>query len=150
MSTLLDALKKSERERSQQPVPVYNTMQPPEEKSSLGQLLVILVIVAVIIVLIAGIYFLFSQHTATQEQPQLSVAEAVEYSTLPPQEQDYLRDLRINVVSVSQQPGRSFVILGEQLYRVGDTVAEDVQLQAIGKDFVVFDWNGKQIKRGLE
>ena len=52
MSTILDALKKSERERKLDKVPTLGTMRPPEEKRSVG---IWVGLVSVVVCIMAGV-----------------------------------------------------------------------------------------------
>lgn len=169
MSSILDALEKSERERNHDAVPQYHNMQPPEEKSRrwLWLLLAIALVLLLLAVFFAARYWTpLSQqngianpasNAASTKQSNTGAPTVVEntpgvvydYSNLPQTEQDALPQLRINVVSVSADPKRSFVMLGEKLYREGDTVAQGTRLVTIQKDHVVMSHNGKLIRRGL-
>ena len=151
MSSILDALEKSERERNHDTVPQYHDMKPPEESGFPWKWLVILFALIVIVLLVFGaIRWLPSIDWKNDKTVVGEKSETLNYSQLSDLEKSVVPDDRINVVSVSAESKRSFIMLGEKMYREGDTVAEDVTLETIKKDHIIFNKQGKRIRRDLE
>ncbi|MGH1542704.1 MAG: general secretion pathway protein GspB [Arenicella sp.] len=154
MSSILDALEKSERERNQNQVPSYSTMQPPEERAGHKKVLALVGIV-LLLVLLAFIAFRyvpqFPEVNLTQKTESVDTKDSniIEFTALSLQEQAELPNLRISVTSVSPKAGRSFVMLGDTLYREGDQLAAELSLKQIAKDYVVLEYKGRKIRKGF-
>ena len=174
MSSILDALEKSERERNQESVPQYQDMQPPEEKGFKWKWLwVILTVTCFVLLVLAvvrwwpsiGSFFNSSQHSqknGVKTDVEISknntdtitaradAGDVLEYVQLSELEKTGIPDSRINVVSVSADRERSFVMLGERMYREGDAISEHVTLESIKKDHIIFNKKDILIRRDLE
>lgn len=186
MSSILEALEKSEKERNQDSIPRYHSMQPPaESKGLLNQILWAILVLA----LLSGLYFLINHfqvvdkvksafaskpeviETAkvnaadtvnnTPEEPVVNKltglakvaqpeAETLAYSELSDDEKSLLPSERINVVSVSEDKARSFVMLGDKMYREGNTLGQGAVLKGIAKDHILIEYNGRLVKRLLD
>ena len=151
MSSILDALEKSERERNQDSVPQYHDMQPPEERGFRWKWLwVALIAIVFVFIVFALVRWIPSINLQKTEEVVAEDNQTRNYLQLSDLEKSGIPKDRINVVSVSADRERSFVMLGEKMYREGDIVSEDVTLKAIRKDHVVFNKNDVLIRRGLD
>jgi len=195
MSSILEALEKSERERNQENIPRYHSMQPPAEKGIPWKLLLLALL---LLSLLVGAYFL-SQHfglfnaadntnntsqvepvvkkqtvkdeklvhdkqkeTSGTAQNQLlqqkaeptafhqTSDEVINFSELSDDDKGLLPSDRINVVSVSENKDRSFVMLGSKMYREGNTLGKGAILKEIHKDHILIEFNGRLISRLLD
>jgi len=166
MSSILEALEKSEKERNQDSIPRYHSMQPPaESKGLLNQILWAILVLA----LLSGLYFLINHFqvvdkvkSAFASKPEVietakvnakvaqPEAETLAYSELSDDEKSLLPSERINVVSVSEDKARSFVMLGDKMYREGNTLGQGAVLKGIAKDHILIEYNGRLVKRLLD
>lgn len=155
MSSILNALEKSERERNQGSVPQYQDMSPPEESRSHWKWLLFVFIVCVLLAFAAVKWILptlnwQSSAAVINEKTANEKNEILDYLRLTDLEKSGIPEQRINVVSVSADRERSFVMLGEKMYREGDGITDTVSLEAIKKDHIVFNKQGVLIRRNLE
>ena len=175
MSTILDALKKSERERKLDKVPTLGTMRPPEEGRSSGPWIVLSAfMVCVTVGIIGWLYFLRSAEQAAPTgqagdirsvpvvatesaaaapaagSPNSSIptepAGVLEYRNLPRSVADQLPDLTVSVISWSGEADRNFVMMPSGIYRVGDVVADGLVLAEIEPDAAILDYMGQKIR----
>ena len=157
MSSILDALEKSERERSQGSVPQYQDMQPPEEHSFRWKwfwiLLAIILCVSLVFAAMRWMPSINWQNNIQQSSEEVVADEknnVLDYVQLSELEKSGIPEARINVLSLSAERERSFVMLGEKMYREGDPVSEDVTLESIKKDHIIFNKKDILIRRELE
>jgi len=151
MSSILDALEKSERERNQNSVPQYHDMRPPEESGFRWKwLLVFFALLCFILLVFAALRWLPSIDRGNIELEANQKSVVLDYLRLSELEKSGVPDDRINVVSVSADRERSFVMLGEKMYREGDAITENVTLETIENDHIVFNKQDVLIRRDLE
>jgi hypothetical protein len=176
MSTILEALKKSERERKLDKVPTLGTMRPPEERRSTGFWVVLSsFMICVTAGVVAWLYLSPSAETlppigqaagvqpvpaaapeARSVMPAARPAEAVspdpapvsvvEFRNLPRSVADQLPELTVSVISWSGESDRNFVMMDSGIYRVGDVVADGLVLEEIEPDAAILDYLGQKIR----
>ena len=175
MSTILDALKKSEKERKLDKVPTLGTMRPPEERRSSGPWIVSSAFIICMTVGIVGwLYFLRSAEQVSPTPQARDIRSApvvasesaaaltavgsptasippepvgvVEYRNLPRSVADQLPELTVSVISWSGESDRNFVMMQSGIYRVGDVVADGLVLVDIEPDAAILDYLGQRIR----
>ena len=149
MSTILDALKKSEQDRKLSELPTLSDMPMPQEQSRLSGLMVGL-LVLVIVLLSFLIWALFFDDTTPNDKDQIVLSNdtireqqtLVDSKTGEPTEQ-----ILVNVVSYSQDPAQRFVMVNGKLFREQEFVRTGLKVEEITQDSVVFNLRGKRIER---
>lgn len=146
MSTILEALKKSEKERKLNAVPTLSDMPVPQE-SSRWPLIVIAIlslVLALMIGLLLGPWFSAPQADSmapVDSQNELQGKEPVDTNVLPPS------DIIVNVVSYSENPKQRFVILDGKMFRENDFVRTGLRVEEIKPSAVVLNLRGESITR---
>ena len=144
MSTILEALQKSERERKLNDVPTLTDMPTPEEPSRWPLLFGFFII----LLLIALVFFLlFSKKVANSPSPieQSVVSNETIAQQKMAEEND---DFTVNVISYSQDAEQRFAMVNGKMFRQGEFVRAGLKLVEITKDSVVFNNRGKrQVKK---
>ena len=175
MSFILEALKKSEKQRTLGRVPtlddVYHTPRQSRPGPPMWRLVVIVLMVAGVV---AGLW-LWSLNgsgvptsvapvadiddirsptesssvpqtmtsnpqtvqTSAESQDAAARLAAVEFYSLPPQEQQRLRQYQVDVISYSERSERRFAMINQRITREGDALSDQVQLLKIGPDKVM-------------
>jgi len=157
MSTILDALRKSEQERKLNKLPTLTDMAAPQEPSR-WPLYIGLALVLLAIALVVLAYVIWSakpgvaveqtglQANAVQltgEDAQTAQAPLTNVGEVAP-----LKDpMLVNVVSYSQDPAYSFAMVNGKMVREGDFIEPGLKLEEILPDAVVFNSRGKKITR---
>ena len=150
MSTILDALKKSEQERRLNDVPTLSDMPTPNEKSKWSVAVLFLVFLGLVILIgfvVKNAWFsTFSGFATPFTQEEYS-------NTVEPSNNEGATDsavkssLLINVVSYSSDPSRRFVMINGDLYREGEFVQAGIKVEEIRQDDVVLNSRGEKIVR---
>jgi hypothetical protein len=159
MSTILDALKKSERERKLKKVPHLSSMRPPEEKADLQWLKSAALVVCS--ALLAGIVVMWLQteepvepsiplvnNGAAQRSTQLAEANNFE-SEAEYAEADAQRAVprvSVGVISFAGDSERSFAILDGEMVRAGELLDNGMLIEEIKADVVVATFDGKMVE----
>lgn len=176
MSTILDALKKSERERQRNQAPTLASIDQhfvPSQKAGPG-LGVWLVLVLLALALIAGGYWFYSQiaarqiHQAGQADnvmpsrdevkvaPPVAVTEPAadpqnatalrEYWQLPPDVRAAIPELHFSLHVYSAEAGQRSIIINNRMMREGESLNRDLRLLEITADGVILDYRGERFK----
>ncbi len=135
MSTILEALKKSERERKLSDIPTLSDMQPLEEPSPFKWIGLTLLSLAIVSVLAAVIVLTFMpRDTGLQGLPGeiASPADSVAQATL-------------SVLSYSEKPSQRFAIINEKLVREGDFLSTGIKVEEIKPDRVILNVRGDRM-----
>ena len=141
MSTILDALKKSEQERKLNKVPTLSDMPAPQETRAWPTKLLIVIIV-LLVMLIGVLLFQFLNKAHLEDQ----VTESGRLTATPnPIEEESNTDIVVNVVSYSEQEGQSFVMINGKLFRNGEFVRAGLRVEQIRPDQVVLNLRGRRI-----
>ncbi len=146
MSTILEALQKSERERKLSDVPTLTDIPAPVERPRwplyLGLFLVLLLIALVLVLLL--------------EKQNASPAQAVVEQTVVNNETvaeqkkvEENADLVVNVVSYSDDVDQRFAMVNGKMFRQGEFVRAGLKLVEITKDSVIFNNRGKRLVKQL-
>ena len=145
MSTILEALQKSERERKLNDVPTLTDMPTPEEPSRWPLyfgFFIVLVLIALVLVL------LLSKQNAVA--PAALEQNVVSNATIAQQKKaEESTELVVNVVSYSDDIEQRFAMINGKMFRQGDFVKAGLKLVDITKDSVVFNDRGKRLVKQL-
>ncbi len=146
MSTILEALQKSERERKLSDVPVLTDMPTPVEAPRwplyLGVFIVLLLAALVFVLLV-------------EKQNSNAISAAVEQTvinneTIAEQKKaEESTDLVVNVVSYSDDIDQRFAMVNGKMFRQGEFVRAGLKLVEITKDSVIFNNRGKRLVKKL-
>jgi len=161
MSTILDALRKSEQERRLNDVPVLSDMPTPNESSRwpiLLLLITLIVLLALMALVVKKVWF-----SSEQVSVPASIQETLESSSSPAsidvsadtaKESDEVftastpkNILVVNVVSYSTDPAKRFVMIDGDLLREGEFVKAGVKVEEIRQNEVVLNSRGEKIVR---
>lgn len=158
MSTILDALKKSEQERKRSNVPTLSDMPVPQESSRWP--LYIIAILSLVLALVVGV--LLSQwlsasnganenthndRTPTYAQAAPKAPNNSVISTPATTGKPLIDDVIVNVVSYSDVPAQRFVMLNGKMYRENDFVRAGLKVQEIKPSAVVLNLRGELLSR---
>lgn len=136
MSTILDALKKSEQERKLNDIPTLSDMPAPQEKSLVPSFWLLAVIVVLLVCVLAAIVYFGSQaETVVSGQTATQTVQPVE------------DELVVNVVSWSEQVEQRFVIINGKLARQGEFARPGLKVEEIKPNSVILLERGKRIER---
>jgi hypothetical protein len=159
MSTILDALKKSERERKLKNVPHLSSMRPPEERADLqwlksGSLVVCSALLAGLVVM----WFQTEEQIESTalppredtEQTRTQLAEANNFDS----EEEYaeadaqraIPRVAVGVISFAGDSERSFAILDGEMVRAGELLDNGLLIEEIKADMVVATFDGKTVE----
>lgn len=143
MSTILEALKKSEQERKLNKVPTLSDIPAPQEQSRWP---IILLAVLLVLALLAIIWLLvkpgasFDESQAAQAivtpDPNPSVGEESINEQSP-------TTISVDIISYSQDAQQRFAIIEGKMYREGEFVKTGLKIQTIEQDSVVFNNRGE-------
>lgn len=141
MSTILDALKKSEQERKRNDIPTLSDMPAPQERARPWPwvvVLLILILVAVLaIFLMRGSNFSNTSHIKPKEI-------IVSNETIASEQAE--NNLRVNVVSWSDSPAQRFVIVDGKLARENEFIRPGLKVEEIKKDSVILIERGTRLE----
>lgn len=157
MSTILDALKKSEQERKLSELPELSSMPLPEEESDSSKIWWVLAVLAILVTAI--IVYLVTSSTQSEDmvnapiepqsnaqsfgqEPYVITEDVYEYVDLSERQREIADSLNVNVVSYTENIAKRFVMIDSGLYRVGNTVTlqngKQVEVRDIESNSVVF------------
>lgn len=147
MSTILDALKKSEQERKLSDIPTLSEMPAPYEPSRWPLIVGTLVTLLFLVVLS---FFLYRWMIATPAHDKTKVSEAIPVtneSIAEAKVNNVDNDIVVNVVSFSAEVDQRFAMINGKLYREGDFVEAGLRVEEILEDSVVLNRRGRRITR---
>jgi len=163
MSTILEALKKSEEERKVTKVPTLADMPTPHEPQRWPHVLLFLIFALLLILIgFAVKLVLFPSDKQSVVRSVAAPETAVESIDLSQQgdgaQDDIAKDeqntvttssdvIEVNVVSYSDQPEKRFVMIGGKLFRENEFVRAGLKVEEIRRDEVVLNQRGEQIIR---
>lgn len=163
MSYILEALRKSERERNLGKVPTLSAtteVAAPRSRLRWWILLAATVVVAAMGWLWYAGGFPAPRVLVTGSTPQLPASgkpdggatEGDSRPPLPPESSTAPAALpldpaqiTLNVISWSQDPARRFAMINQKIYREGDSPSPDVTITAIESDKVVVTAHGREL-----
>lgn len=135
MSTILEALKKSERERKLSDLPTLSDMPAMEEPSPFKWIGLTLLGLAIVSVLAAVIVMVFM----SSEAPSRAVSDGV----LSPV--DSVAQTTLSVLSYSESANQRFAIINEKLVREGDFLSTGIKVEEIQLDRVILNVRGERM-----
>lgn len=146
MSTILDALKKSEQERKRSHLPTLSDMPTPQEppRWPWGLIAILSLLLAVALGVLMSRWWL-SADTAAPARSIQPEAPAIADSLSLPATVD--ADVVVNVVSYSDIPAQRFVMLDGKMYRENDFVRAGLKVQEIRPNAVVLNLRGELLTR---
>ena len=153
MSTILEALKKSEEERNTGKIPTLSDMQAPHEPQRWPQMLLLVVIVLLMILIGLTIKFLMfpSKTQVLEPQPASSIQESVQQAEGNEQADTQVVDpnqkIIVSVVSYSDEPQKRFTMIDGKLVRENEFVRAGLKVEEIRQNEVVLNLRGEQIIR---
>jgi len=162
MSTILDALKKSEQERDRDKLPTLQDMAAPQEASRWPLLLAaaVLLLTGVLGVLAYVIWSSSEQLQTSYESTTFTAAESgqVDASSAASSSASHQRDssessdelfssVFVSIVSYSESDELRFAIVNDKMVREGDFIQTGLKVETILSDKVVFNHRGKKIER---
>lgn len=152
MSTILDALKRSEQERKLNDVPTLLDMPAPQERAR-WPLVLACVIALVLLSVIAWILLFNNAQPPTAEDVVIS-NEAVINDSGPEIEADADSGagsglITVSVVSYADEPSARFVMINGKLFYEGEFVMAGVKVESIQQGSVVLIERGERITRQL-
>lgn len=148
MSTILDALKKSEQERKLNKLPTLSDMPAPLEPSRWPLVLgVILCVVALIVLLVTVFWWGKGSMQAQVSSVDVSLAPSSKVSA--PVNAPIVADdgIVVNVISFSEDLNQRFAMVNGKMVREGEFVRAGLQVEEILMDSVIMNFRGKQITR---
>lgn len=164
MSTILEALRKSEEERKVTKVPTLADMPAPQEPQRWPNVL-LFIILCLLLILIGfavklvlfpsgkqGVFESVSEltkgiETSVNTSPQDIIPEPVDdggEQVTPVVSSDVFE---VNVVSYSERPEKRFVMIGGKLFRENEFVRAGLKVEEIRPNEVVLNQRGEQIIR---
>lgn len=146
MSTILDALKKSEQERKLNNIPTLSDMPMPHEASRWPLTLLVSVVVLLLIILglvVKQVWFPRSYNNELVNVPQAHVEAQLDVSNKPLTPEGVV----VSVVSYSQTPSKRFIMIDGKLFRENEFVEAGLKVEEIRKNEVVLNFRGKAIVR---
>ena len=155
MSTILEALRKSEQERKLNKLPTLSDMPAPQEQARWPHWLILGLIV--LSVALSVVVFSLWQGSAIvdgtqnyQYQDSLSQGNTivVDNESLGEGTSAVLAndDIVVNVVSFSEQAGQRFVMINGKMFRENDFIRKGLKVVTIKSDSVILNQRGKRIE----
>ena len=168
MSYILDALKKSEKERSLGSVPTLGAAEQFEERSVPLRWFLLTVICLMVAILSGGAWMLWSSRPGpvagsdaasvlpatvpSAEETQTRSSPADEATVVPADPvpiakvDDSIRaripEVEINVLSYSEDVSKRFVMIGQNIFKEGEEVVEGLVISEIRDTDVIFGFDG--------
>jgi hypothetical protein len=147
MSTILDALKKSEQERKLNNIPTLSDLPTPDEGASFsrGWMLAFLVLIFLALILVAlSLGYPWLDKGVTEKSPTIVLDNETVQAAISNETSD---DVVVNVVSFSVQPDQRFVIINGKLVREGEFVRPGLKVIEIKSESVVLNHRGKRLEQ---
>ena len=167
MSTILEALKKSEEERKVTKVPTLADMPAPHEPQRWPHVLLFIILVLLLVLIGFAVKLVLfpsdkqgivksvsapetvsASVDASGVDGQVGVDDGEGDSEAKPSVSSTNNDvIEVNVVSYSDQPEKRFVMIGGKLFREGEFVRAGLKVEEVRRDEVVLNQRGEQIIR---
>ncbi len=147
MSTILDALKKSEQERKLSDIPTLSDMPAPYEPSRWPLILGTVVVILLIIGLSFFLYRWLSAPNALESTESVDVLPVTNETIAEANVKNTDSDIVVNVVSFSAEADQRFVMINGKLYREGEFVQAGLRVEEILENSVVLIRRGRRIIR---
>lgn len=150
MSTILEALKKSEQERKLNKIPTLNDLPTPKEPSKWPLILGILMSLLALAVIVFYVFFWSKGTTRLVEQANIKPSTSTQQPVVSSEQtQTEINDdnVVVNVISYSTQAEQRFAMVNGKMVREGEFVRAGLQVEKILNDTVIMNLRGKQISR---
>ena len=151
MSTILDALKKSEQERKLKDVPQLSDMPVPQERSRwpmVVMLILLVLCIATIIWLVLAITLGGDgEKAAVFTSPGAGVASELEYEPDDSRFDSGDSIITVEIISYSQDPAQRFAIINGKMLREGEFLRAGVKVETIDQDNVTLNDRGDVVNR---
>lgn len=142
MSTILEALKKSEQERKKNAVPTLSDMVAPQESRHWPLWAVLLGFLLVTLISLVVVLSVWPLDRASPEPLTIS-----NDSIAQQQAQTDDQAILVNVISYSDVPEQRFAMIDGKMYRENEFVRPGLRLDSIESDRVIFNLRGRRIER---
>ena len=145
MSTILDALKKSEQERKLQNLPTLSDMPVPKEPALWPKVLLLCVFVLLILI---SVYLFVDWRKSSQESTQKT--NVLEFNNMAESNavvEDAKQAIVVNVISYSENIEKRFAMINGQMYRENDFVRPGLQVEKITSSTVTLNERGQRIHK---
>lgn len=149
MSTILDALKKSEQERKLNVLPTLSDMPAPVEQSLWPMRTVIALLTVVLLLMLwFGIRWVSESNVGPSSQTESIVLDndAVAAQTKIGRDQQ-ASAVVVNVVSYADQAAQRFVMINGKMFREGEFVQPGLKVDEIKEDSVVLIQRGQRVEK---
>jgi len=145
MSTILDALKKSEQERNLNNIPTLSDIPTPQESSRWPMI----AFAAAVFVLIAIMIFFAGLWWPQSEQTNAPIVITNETIAASQAQQNKANsdEIVVNVVSYSEQADQRFAMINGKMFREGDFVRGGLRVEEIHPGHVELNLRGRKIVR---
>jgi len=143
MSTILEALKKSEQERKLNDIPTLSDMPTPQEPARWPLLVLAVIVLVLLVVMGLVIKQLWFSPAADTHQSTINQSTTELSEPAVPTEQTIV----VNVVSYSDIPEKRFIMIDGKLVRENEFVRAGLKVDEIRPNEVVFNLRGKKIIR---
>jgi len=153
MSTILEALRKSEQERNQNKVPTLNDMTAPTEPSK-WPLVLAMAVVLLAIALVVLAYVIWSSGEPASDLASSNNHAQIDQSVESVNVQESgiasteIKQLTsVNIVSYSENPELRFAMVNGKMIREGEFIQPGLKVDEIRTDSVVFNLRGETLER---
>ena len=151
MSTILDALKKSEQERKLNRVPTLSDMIAPPEESKGPLVLGVVLCVLAFLILMVTVFLWGKGSVATSSLPvpgaALNSPQTNPLTASVDTSGTASDDIIVNVISFSNDLNQRFAMINGKMVREGEFVRAGLQVEEIHMDSVVLNYRGQKITR---
>ena len=151
MSTILEALKKSEQERKLNKIPTLNDLPTPKEPSKWPLILGIVLSLIALAVIVFYMFFWSKGAPQTVANTNVTLNNSEQQQSITPKEQAesdvHADDVIVNVISYSEQDDQRFAMINGKMVREGEFVRAGLQVEKILIDSVIMNLRGKEIRR---
>lgn len=155
MSTILDALRKSEQERRLNSLPRLSDMPAPQEPNPWPKRILIGIIVALVIAAIVVATLWLSSRNKDIESGKTTIELSNDTLSMDSSSSDSeeiedptdAKQLVVNVISYSEDERQRFVMINGKLFRQGEFINAGLKIDSISKDSVILNQRGRRLER---
>jgi len=147
MSTILDALKKSEQERKLNKVPTLTDAPTPQELSRWPQMAIIALLVILLLAVVWFAKYWFSSESNNSARDSQALVISNDTVANAGDESSANSEIVVNVISFSPTPSKSFAMINGKLYRENEFVRAGLKVEKIKSNSVVLNQRGRRIEK---
>ena len=149
MSTILDALKRSEQERKLNDVPTLSDIPAPQEKSRWPLFLLSALLVIFLAIIVWLLWGKFSDKAQNQNTDQVTLAsnDANNPQSVNDDNSVGAKAITVNIISYSEDATQRFTIINGKMFREGEFVSAGLKIQTIGQNSVMLNNRGELVSR---